>query len=63
MSVQGSKQTVSSGLLFEVDAINPKSYSTGNLWYDLTGFGNSVTRNSSSIGYSGSYFDYTLNDP
>ena len=34
---------VTSGLVMELDAMNPKSYSGGTTWYDLSGNGNDST--------------------
>ena len=47
------------GLLFHLDAANPKSYpGSGNTWYDLSGNGNHFTLYNAPAWNSGGWFDF-----
>ena len=47
MSIKGGPATVTSGLILELDAANPKSYTSGSsTWYDTSGNKNNFTTGS-----------------
>ena len=55
MSVKGGPNTVTSGLVLELDAGNTKSYpGTGTTWFDKSGFANNGTL-VNGVGYTSSF--------
>lgn len=62
MAIKYNTSIVRSGLVLQLDAANPKSYSgSGTTWYDLSGFGNHFTiNNTAGFTYNAAgYFDMT----
>ena len=62
MSVKGGPNTVTSGLVLELDAGNIKSYpGSGTTWYDKSGNANNGTltnRSATNPSWTGSYFTF-----
>lgn len=58
MSISYNSSIVTSGLILCLDAANPRSYSSGSTWYDVSGNNNNFTLNgtlthSQTAGFSG----------
>lgn len=58
MGVTYNSSIVTNGLVLCLDAGNPRSYSSGSTWYDISGNGNNFTLNgtlthSATLGFSG----------